>query len=266
MTDTPQRVFDGAHLRVLHLRRGCDKLMVTFDFRTIGKSDFGPVNISQGFANAGFDQLMIKTKTNDWFINADTADMETLLPSLAAPYARVHALGFSMGGYGALRFAHSLGADFVMTVSPQISIDPAVVPFDRRYRTEAQTFDPRQGALPPLTQMPGIVLYDPFVAADRRHAAALSPLTPQMTQIRASFGGHPATQALREGGRAGAIQRAAMQLISPAQLRRAHRAARTQSATYMTRLARAAAHHHPTCAEAALSAAQTLGQNTPPKV
>lgn len=241
---TPRRVFDGQHLRLLHIQNGHGKLMVTFDFRTPGKDDFGTVNPGAGFLRHGFDQLMVKTRRNDWFINTETPAMEAQLRALANPYDHVAALGFSMGGYGALRFAAALSCQWVVAISPQLTISPDQPPFDRRYTTEAKGFDPDLGRIPALPKLNGAIVYDPFNRPDRAHARALSQLAPQLSAVALPLGGHPATQILRDTGKAGVVQRAAMQLVPPDQIRRTHRKARAASSAYWTALARQAGPRH----------------------
>ena len=260
---TPKRAFDGAHLRLLHVDHGHSRLMVTFDFRTPGKSDFGPVNPSRAFADNGFDQLMIKTRTNDWFINAETEAMEAVLAPLAARYKEVRALGYSMGGYGAFRFAAALKARFVAAVSPQMSIDPQVVPFDHRYRAEAKEFDPRLGRLPPHKALTGFIIFDPFVRPDRRHARMLQQMFPEISLLRAGFGGHPASGVLRDAGRGGVVQRAAMGLVPPGRILHLHRAARSGTNAYWSRLSAASATRHPALSAFAARQAASLQENAP---
>jgi S-formylglutathione hydrolase FrmB len=59
--------------------------------------------------------------------------------------------GFSMGGYGAFRFARATNATYVTAISPQFSIHPDVVPFDKRYGADAAGFE---RDLSDLTRLP----------------------------------------------------------------------------------------------------------------
>ena len=254
-------IFDGDHLRAMHCARGHDRLIVTFDFRTPGKSGFSPANPSSRFDAAGFDQIMLRTARNDWFVNADTARCETALARAARGYAAVHTLGWSMGGYGALRFARALGASRITVVSPQVSVHPDIVPFDRRYRAEAAGFDRRAGdlAIRATPDATGAVLYDPMIRGDRLNAAMIGALFPGLARIALPFGGHPATGTLRDGGRAWVVQKCALAGATDAPaIRRAHRAARRASAGYWTRLARRAGPRRPALAERALDHAERL--------
>lgn len=229
-------IFDGAHLRaVLHPARSA-LLMVTFDYRMNDKADFSADAHSTTFARMGHAQLCIKTRSNDWFINPDTAALQSALPAVAARFDRVQMLGFSMGGYGALRFAAALGARSVVAVSPQVSIDPAVVPFETRYI--AAGFDKVLGelALHPKPDLAGLLVVDPFAANDLRHARMIQTLFPQLALVRLNFGGHPAFQVVREVDKSWTLHHAAMaRNPDPKLILAAHRAGRRGSQGYRDR-------------------------------
>lgn len=262
---TPATVFDGRRLRASLQRHDSQpgRLIVTFDFRRQGKSDFGAPSVSKQYEKAGFSQLSIKSRANDWFINEETPALEARLSELAVEFGAVHMLGWSMGGYGAFRFARAMGAVRIVAISPQVSLDPDVAPFEWRYRREAADFDPVLGAIaPPDGQGPtGLILADPFIPADIAHARALAALFPQVRILRLAGSGHPASRLLREGGKGWLIQRAARDVATdPRQIRKSHIEARRTSPGYWTRLARAAAARHPGLAETALAEARRLEQ------
>jgi hypothetical protein len=243
------RIFDGAHLRaVLHPGR-TGLLMVTFDYRMDDKAGFSADAHSTGFARMGHAQLSIKTRGNDWFINPDTVALEAVLPSVAARFDRVQMLGFSMGAYGALRFAKALGAKSLVAVSPQVSVDPGVVPFERRYVVPG--FDPVSGNLTSVADpgLEGLLLVDPFEPADLAHARLVQALFPQLRLVRLNFGGHPAFQIVREGQKSWTLHHAAVAARpDPLLIRAAHRDGRRRSAGYWTRLAAHAQASHPALA------------------
>lgn len=265
---TLRTVFDGDHLRA-SLAPATDpasrKLMVTFDFRQVGKTDFAPANVSASFAKAGFAQLSIKTRANDWFINPDTRALDSALADLAAHFEEVRCLGYSMGGYGAFRFARALRARSVVAVSPQVSIHPDEVPFDRRYRTESQGFDLAAGSLSErgLSGLEGLVIYDPFVSADRVHAKMLSALFPRLDFARLGFGGHPATRVLRPTGKAWAVQKAALEPgAGRTVVLHAHRQGRRATEGYWRKLADYAMDGRPHLAHVARAQAARLKADT----
>ncbi|WP_319771960.1 hypothetical protein [Breoghania sp.] len=47
-------------------------------------------------------------------------------------------LGNSMGGYGALLFSSEVKASLVISIVPQFSVDPTIIPFDRRWSVYQQ--------------------------------------------------------------------------------------------------------------------------------
>ncbi|MFZ3581562.1 alpha/beta hydrolase [Loktanella sp. DJP18] len=259
------RIFDGAYLRADLVRRGSDRLMVTFDYRRLDRTGFAEVAPSRQFADAGFDQLIIATRDNDWFINAETTSLEAACLRLRGDYRIARALGFSMGGFGAFRFARALGLGNVVAVSPQVSIAPGVVPFETRYRREARAFDPGLGDMTALHDpaLEGDILIDPFNLNDLTHARMLQLVFPRVRLIRLPGGGHPCTRVLRAVRRAGLVQALA---IGPAtgatHLRQAHRAGRGGTVAYWHALSHAAGRLHPRLAAQAAQNAAKLTTGT----
>jgi hypothetical protein len=203
------RLFDGAHLRAsLFATGGESGLFVTFRHRLAEAGAFAEARPLAKARGAGMAHLFLQTRANDWFINPETSAFEAALAPLARRHARRVAMGFSMGGYGALRFAGALGLQQVVLISPQVSIDPAQVPWDPRYRADSGGFDPDQGdlgnrAVPGLR---GLVIFDPFRPLDARHAARIAALFPALELTRFALGGHPATRVLGEGAGVGPLQ------------------------------------------------------------
>jgi len=259
---TAEIVFDGDRLRAVLWRGRSDRLVVTFDYRSDGREGFSANNHSTGFARQGFSQLAIKTRANDWFVNAETPALEEALARVAREHARVQALGFSMGGYGALRFAKALGAAQVVVVSPQVS---PVAPWDRRYRGEAPRWDDELGDLGARAEpgLRGLLVYDPFVAEDLGHARAILALFPRLRPVRLGFGGHPAIRTVRGAGKMWVVQQeAGARRASGDALREAHRGARGGSKGWWTRLADHAESRHPGLAATARERAAHLPQRS----
>jgi pimeloyl-ACP methyl ester carboxylesterase len=266
MAPEGRRLFDGQHLQATLFDGTGDALMVTFDFRSADKRGFGPVSHVSGFARRGFSQLAIRTARNDWFINPETRALEDILQRLRG-YNAVRLLGYSMGGYGAFRFARALAADTVVAVSPQVSIAPDAVPFDRRFRKEAATFDAGQADLAPhgMPTLRGVLLTDPFHPADMAHARAIARHFPGIALARLPFGGHPCQRYLRAAGTAWTVQRTAMEdAPSPTVILQAYRRARRGQPDYWDGLARHAAARRPAlAARAAATAARLRSKQAP---
>jgi hypothetical protein len=235
------RLFDGAHLRASMFATGGESgLVVTFRHRLSEAQDFSPANPLGRARAAGMAHLYLQSRANDWFINPETRALEAALAPLARRHARRLAIGFSMGGYGALRFAGVLGFQQVLLISPQVSIDPAQVPWDPRYREDAAGFDPDLGDLArrAVPGLRGLLIFDPFRPLDARHADRIAALFPGLDRTRFALGGHPATRVLGQGAGVGPL---AARLIdgglARAEALALHRRARRSSELYRIKLA-----------------------------
>lgn len=235
-----RRLFDGARLRASLFADGGERgLFVTFRHRVKVDGALEPARPLARARAAGMAHLHIQTRLNDWYVNPETKALAAVLAPLARGFTRRQAMGFSMGGYGALRLAGALRLDEVVLVSPQVSIDPAIVPFDPRYRGSAAGFDPVDGDLRrhPAPGLRGLVLFDPARALDRRNAEMIVALHPGLDPCRLGFGGHPATRVLGEGLGIGALQaRLIAGGLSRAEVVGLHRRARGTSGFYRRKL------------------------------
>lgn len=235
-------LFEGDHLRATLYDRGHDKLIITFDYRSPDKRDFGKDQPSATFARNGFAVLRIKTRRNDWFINSETTALEDCLRRIAEKYDWVNLLGYSMGGYAAFRFGSCIAANAIVAVSPQFSIAPDIAPFDPRYWADSTGFDPVIGDLASRLRpvQKGLIIVDPFSKPDLMHAHLITAHAPGVRLARLAGGGHPATKVLAEAGQGQIIRTVATTFApDPGPIIAAHRAARAGSATYLRRLARA---------------------------
>ncbi|WIV50064.1 alpha/beta hydrolase [Marivivens sp. LCG002] len=247
MTAEDALIWGGERLRLYHVRNGGSRLIVSFDFRQTDRKGFNPPDPSKTFAEAGFDQLSLRVARNDWFINRETETAEALMAGIAANYDAVQMIGYSMGGYGAFRFARAVGARAVLAISPQFSIHPRIVPFEKRYHEDAGDFDPDLGdltsrAVPGLV---GVMLVDTLRPRDLRHARMLQAVFPKVRIARVMGGGHPATEVMAKAGVASIITREAVNTPpSLAALTGMHRSVRRSSPLYLGRLAKAASTGH----------------------
>ncbi len=244
-------IWGGERLRLYHFRSGGSKLIVSFDFRQTERTGFNPPDPSKTFAEAGFDQLSLRVSRNDWFINPETEVAEILMAEIASNYGAVQMIGYSMGGYGVFRFAKKVGARSILAISPQFSIHPGVVPFEKRYHEDAGEFDPALGDLSSraLPDLRGVMLVDTLRPRDLQHARMLQSLYPKVHIARLMGGGHPATEVMAKAGVASIITREAVKYPpSLAALTGMHRSVRRSSPLYLTRLAKAATKGHLTWA------------------
>ena len=97
-------IFDGQYLRCTLYGTG-PPLFATYDNFVLGKAGFSDANLSQKILAAGFRQVAIQSASNDWYLNPELDDLISALRNTAAGFEGSKALGFSMGGFGALLFA-----------------------------------------------------------------------------------------------------------------------------------------------------------------
>lgn len=257
-------MFDGDLLRArLWLPDSAAKaLYVTFRQRVADPGQFSDQGPGQRALAAGLAHLHIQTRWNDWYLNAETAALQSALAALRLRFDTARAVGYSMGGYAALRFSAALALDQALAISPQFTLDSRIIPEERRY-PEARRFDAVLGDLATFAKpdLNGVVLFDPSRRLDRLNAERIAAVMPGMSLARCAFGGHPATTALRDAGGFRALQ--ALGLNAPLRAGDViglHRRLRAGSAHYWHHRAEACLSRGRLAdAETALNLAETLG-------
>ena len=236
-------LFDGALLRASCFRpvQPNGALIVTFRHRIPDAGDYYSPKPRQRFVDAGWTHLHIQSRFNDWYVNADTGALCTALAAFGAAFTHRAGIGFSMGGYGVLRFSRALALHEAIAISPQVSIAPSVVPFDPRFRADAAGYDEAMGDLG-LHANPGLrgaVIFDPFKPLDRMNADMIGAVLPGLSLCRFGFGGHPAMGVLRETITFGPLMSLVLhRKISRSALLALHRANRAGSASWWSALAK----------------------------
>jgi tetratricopeptide (TPR) repeat protein len=237
-----EELFRSADLLVrkvgAHGRSCC---VVTFDsftdYRTLDRPGFGEAFLD----GAGVDAIHVIPRDNTWYQNPDMLDAMARVHEATRDYARVVAYGSSMGGYAALRFGGIAGAHAALALSPQYSIDPALVPWEIRWLESGKHFRPLwEGKLPFPRLKQAYVAYDPL-NIDKKHIALLAGKL-QLQPLRLKHGGHPVTGFLAE---IGLLKRLILSVchnsLDPAAFVATAWARRAQSAQYFTTLADATA-------------------------
>jgi hypothetical protein len=138
-------------------------------------------------ARRGIAHINIFAHWNHWF---QVEDMEAAVAVAAAAAATADqriVYGNSMGGFGALQFGGSLGADLVIAMAPQFSMDGRKAPLERRYNGDMARLAAYHRAASPEA-LPGdefihdsidavslpsrtYILYDPGQPVDAAHVA-----------------------------------------------------------------------------------------------
>ena len=173
--------------------------VVTFDsFSDVGGLDrpgYGEAFLDR----SGIDAIHVVGRGNDWYQYPQIAAAMAAVREVTTGYARVVTYGSSMGGYAAIRLAGLAGAHAVFALSPQFSINPRVVSWERRWPDSSRRFrDVWESTLAWPGPAEAYVAYDPRTP-DRRHMALLRARFDHRP-IVLPFTGHPVTGFLAEMG------------------------------------------------------------------
>lgn len=162
-----QIIYDGDHLLVATKERDIETKAV---FVTFNEHGFAPGGM-RFWGDQIVDKLPISgvgivSKKPNWY---PEADMHKAMPAIFDFIGQrpVITYGFSQGGYGALKYSAALGARGTLSFSPQISINPKDVDFDKRFHQYHEE-DLRNGEmiLPNDVGQNSFVFYDPHEKLD----------------------------------------------------------------------------------------------------
>ncbi len=190
------------------------------------------------FRHRGTNAIGILPAENDWFQDDEILDVIEAIRQ-ATPGWRLVGYGGSMGAFAAINFAHDLGLASIAAVVPQVSLDPAKAPFERRWRTEAARISfnhDKIGTIPTLSH--GWIVFDPW-CVDGLHVAEIQKRH-ALGELRIYLGGHGQMQMLQQ---AGLYTQMLLDMLDdkfdPVAFRVAWRRARRLSAAYWVGLAQA---------------------------
>lgn len=211
--------------------------VVTFDNHSIGEG-FDRAGFGEAFlAREGVSAICILGRGNDWYQYPDMLAACAAARASIRARARVMTYGSSMGGYAALRFADALRAQAVLALSPQYSIDPAVVPWEFRWEQDSHRIDWQPELSGPIRcAATPYILYDPK-GLDCRHVDLIECDVPG-TAIAIPYAGHPVTTFLGGTGLLRPLVHGILDdTIDVATLRQQIKSRRSANATYLAGLA-----------------------------
>ena len=161
---------------LMFVRRPVNRLLVTFDnLSNVGDSSVGREPWAFKYArDENISHLGIMAHVSDWYRDADLIDRMKKLKKegFFDGYDRVVFAGVSMGGYAAIAYGSLVPGAHVISVNPQSTLDPGLVPWETRYengRRQDWTLPLADAAR--LTRNLGRVniFYDPYHALDQQH-------------------------------------------------------------------------------------------------
>jgi hypothetical protein len=182
-----------------------ERLVVSYDNLAAVRETEDRIIWGQNFLTArGYDVLGLQIKRRDWYRDPGIIGALTDLrdDGFFRRFPAVSMYGSSMGGFGALAFAPLAPGCTVMSFAPQRSLDPALCPYELRYRHARLTTDwslPFGDAAEGLRAASKVyVAFDPTLSEDRQHAAALD--APNVTFLPMRHMGHKLPPALLKMG------------------------------------------------------------------
>jgi len=207
----------------------------------------------------GLRGMFVNVSANHWYQSPDFAAAIPLLRE-ACEGSRVITYGSSMGAYAALLYSRALGAETVLAVGPQLSIDPIKVPFEPRWVDEAAQlkfdWDNMEAGISPTANI--LLVYD-SATLDARHARLIEGLGPNVKLIPVPFGGHPVLGMLVESKAMNPIFESVVAgTATPRSISALIKERRRESCIYWSRLGMRAARRDPRHAAAALDRIETM--------
>jgi len=188
----------------LFIPRG-QTLVVTFDNLDLAmgkREDRRPWGF--GFIEKqGWSMLGVMANGWTWYRDQWVSDQfdDLAASGFFARFERVVFYGASMGGYAACAFSGAAPGADVVAISPQSTVDRAVVPWETRYKTVwGADFSGKygDGALVSGAARRVTLLYDPFEPLDAGHADRFT--LPNTLKLRANLMGHRLGSSLLQMG------------------------------------------------------------------
>ena len=166
---------------LMFVRRPVKRLLVTFDnLSNVGDDSVGREPWAFKFArDENISHLGVMAHVSDWYRNPDLIDrMKKLVKDgFFDGYDRVVFAGVSMGGYAAIAYGSLVPGAHVVSVNPQSTLNPDLVPWETRYENgQRQDWTLPLGDAAKLTKKLGRVsiFYDPYHALDQQHVDRFS--------------------------------------------------------------------------------------------
>lgn len=186
----------------------------------------------------GWSLLLVLARRDDWFLapQVDAFLQEQSAAEFFDGFERVLFAGAGMGGYAScLQAVHVPGAR-VLAIAPHATLDPALVPWDRRFpQARRLDFSARFAPRGLDVALQARILFDPLRPLDAGHAGLFR--APHIQSLCVPFRGLKTAKALARMGLLGPILQAAVEdrldPVSFAKLARMRR----KDAAYLRRLA-----------------------------
>ncbi|WP_299349476.1 glycosyltransferase family 61 protein [uncultured Shimia sp.] len=183
--------------------RGSDILIVSFyNLATVGEHELPHPWFYGNALKQNYSILGLIAHRKDWYRNDDAPRLLTELREAGVfeGFRRILFIGTSMGGFAALTYSSLVPGAAVLAFSPQSTLAPEIVPFEKRYKRAQKLIDwtapahlDAAGSFEHASDV--TIVYDPHVPEDKAHAARLAGDNVQF--IHARHMGHQAIRLLK---------------------------------------------------------------------
>jgi hypothetical protein len=127
-------VYDSERVTIPRRAGDTGKAMLSFAGIGLGSDGMPQVEFARTLSGTQNDQFFVVDKLRSWY-NAPDGEISEQLAQALAPFDEVHALGNSMGGFGAIYFGRKLSnCQSVIAFGLQYSVHPDLVPAERRWQ------------------------------------------------------------------------------------------------------------------------------------
>lgn len=193
-------LLEGADLRITaEPTQAKDLLVVTFTGRDHNPP--APGGAGQGFLTKnGIAAVHFISKANHWWQTPEFAPALDMVRQFADAegFAEVVTYGSSMGGYGALVASGRLKAARMVVSVPQYSIDPAKVPWERRWLKDAKRLDfSGEDFGSQIGDGQALIFSDPYYEPDQNHVDRIRAHRP-VRHMKVAFAEHDVSRVLAE--------------------------------------------------------------------
>ncbi|WP_127021613.1 tetratricopeptide repeat protein [Rheinheimera mangrovi] len=178
------------------------KVFFTENTSNVAVITFAPLNFYESKAQRYWgESLAFKTgnsfigviaKSKNWYPCSSINNSLSIILELLSKYDFKFTFGTSMGGYAAIKHADKLKVDFVLSFSPQYTINPCVFgDYDKRFivhYNESLNFGMEISA--DDCSKRGIVFYDRFYREDKLHIEKIAENVSNLSFCSLNFTGH----------------------------------------------------------------------------
>ncbi len=188
-------VFSNNDVEVIFFKGSSDYLLITFaplNAYADGSFFWGKgLAVRQNISTLGF-----VAKRGNWYPMASMCRAIEAASEVVANFSKIITYGASMGGYAALKYSKALGANKVIAMAPQYSIEPAVMEnFDDRF---LKHFVPNWNDNMAIRRedVCGIsyVFYDPIFEEDRKNVDLIENAGCEIVRMKVFYVNHFPTE------------------------------------------------------------------------